>query len=173
MSRRLARTALVGAVIALGLASLTSPVWSVQQDDARRLGTVRSDLKGELHVLKPVPIAGPYPDIPHEVHPGDVICMQLSYPISPPFPSELISYSDSPAATPVGDFAVRAPGKLVTLSGGQGAQGQIGVGYITVLGRASQTGTATITCEVKAGDGKPHVIPFKIRVVGEDDSSSR
>lgn len=167
MVRSLWRTIVVGLVITVGLASLTRQVWSDEQDDGRKMGAVQSDLKGEFHVLEPVPIAGPYPDTPHEVHPGDVICMQLSYPISPPFPSKLSAYSDSPAATPVGEFALRSSGKLVALSGGQEATGLVGVGYITVLGRASKAGMATITCEVKAGDGKPYIVPFKIKVVEE------
>lgn len=172
MSTRMRHIILGLAVIAFGLVALTQPAWSLQQDGPakRDPAKIQSNLEGEFRVFDPVGIHGPYPKEPYVAHPGDVLCMQLTYPISPPFPTKVVAHSNNAAATPMGELAVRSPGRIVTLTAGKKEEGVVGVGYLTVLGRASKPGMATITCEVSVGEGKTLEVPFKIKVEAAEGS---
>ena len=171
MSSYVRHIVLGSVVIGLGLVALTQPAWSLQQQDGpnRDPASIHSNLEGEFRVFDPVNIHGPYPEAPYVAHPGDVLCLQLSYPISPPFPTKVVAHSNNAAATPMGELAVRSPGRIVTLAAGKKEEGVVGVGYLTVLGRASKPGMATITCEVSLGEGKTLEVPLKIKVEAAEE----
>jgi hypothetical protein len=115
-----------------------------------------------LKVYNPVFVHGPYPHLLYTANSGDLVEFQISYPISPPFPTG-VSVTFDPAHFRFVDI-LNTGGEVVVLKPGQPQQGLIGVGYFSVFLKAVGEGNTQVDVKVTFDDGTSAVVPFHVRI---------
>lgn len=154
----------------LGLAF--QPALGAQKGKAPRGGPVAdADLDStQLIVLDPIPFGGPTAPVVREVKVGDIIQIQGTYPIAPPFPERACVKVSNKFLSAV---AVTTTSNQVAILGPKPQQGKIGVGYVSAYVRANSPGesTATFTEFFPDGGTKDITVAFKISEREGRDSS--
>jgi hypothetical protein len=117
-----------------------------------------------LNLQKPVFVQGPIPSLLRSARVGDLIQLQVSYPISPPFPTKACVETDNRALS--AECVVGTPGEVAILTL-KPQSGRIGVGFISAFVRAHTAGKATATVTVVFPDGTKKAVPFAFQIEGE------
>lgn len=110
-----------------------------------------------LRIQEPVSIYGPFPTLVREVNVMDLVELQVSYPISPPFPKGIEAKVGNRALTAL--WIASTDGQVVALTPKPQA-GKIGVGFISVYLKANSPGESTVEVTVTLADGSKKVVPF-------------
>jgi hypothetical protein len=132
--------------------------------------SVSADLNSSrLSVQQPVSIHGPFPKILRRVQVGDLIQLQLSYPISPPFPLRATVQVSNRALSAL--WITSTDGEVAVLTP-EPQQGMIGVGYFSVYLRANSPGSSTAKVTVTLADDTQKVVPFAFRILRQRDPRS-
>src|SRR5262249_17526431 len=120
---------------------------------------------GQLVLSEPVIfINGPFSSMARNAKVGQTVVVQISYPIAPPFPKSATVDSGNDGFSPVGVF--RTDGELTALSP-QPKRGRIGVGFLSVVAKATKKGQTTLTAKIELADGTMKEVPVKF-IVEED-----
>lgn len=122
----------------------------------------RAKLIGRLRLYPPVPIQGPYPYLLYTARAGDLVELQLSYPIAPPFP-KAVRVRYNPAYFEVVDV-VGTDNEVVVLKPGQAQTGVIGLGYYSVYLKAKRDGQTSVQVPVEFDDGDTETVPFNFQI---------
>jgi len=122
----------------------------------------RAKMLGRLRLYHPVPIGGPYPYLLYTARTGDLVQLQLSYPISPPFPKS-VSVRYNPAYFDVIDV-VGTANEVVILKPGEAQTGVIGLGYYSVYLKAKRDGRTSVQVPVEFEDGDTETVPFNFQI---------
>jgi hypothetical protein len=117
-------------------------------------------LTGDFVALEPVNINGPYPDKAHTVDVGDLVLLQIRYPIVPPMPSDVAVSSQSVEHVTTS----RTSGQVVILSRETPSGGGLGVGFVQVFVRGNKPGKDLVNVQIKRGDGSLKTVPFAFDV---------
>jgi|GEM_PF-1627690 len=125
--------------------------------------SVSADLESSrLRILEPVGIFGSKPPRVQEAEVGDLVQLQLSYPISPPFPRHVDAKVTNRALTAL--WIAGTDGKVVALTPGKPQQGLVGVGHFTVFLRANTPGRTSAEVTVTLTDDTVRKIPIKFLI---------
>ncbi len=114
-----------------------------------------------LRVLGPVDVEGPVPELVREVEVGDVVQLQVAYPVRPPFPSEASVKVSNRALTAL---FVTSNGGRVAVPGPEAKQGVIGSDSFSAFVRASNSGEAKVIVTATYPDGAKKEVPFVFKV---------
>jgi hypothetical protein len=160
-------------VLAIGTSVLfgsSSPHLAVAAQEEDRPKSLTKPLTSNLALYPPVYVYGPYPYKLYTAHKGDLVQLQISYPVSPPHP-ELVTVTSSTNALLPLDI-VNTGGRVAILKPNKPMQGLYGVGHFSVFLRAARNGDASVTVKVKFSDGSVEEVPFQCRI-GEERKSVR
>jgi hypothetical protein len=120
---------------------------------------------GQLVLSVPVVfINGPFTPEARTVKVGQTVVIQISYPISPPFPKSARLDSGNGGFSPVGIF--RTDGEVTILTT-QPKRGRIGVGFLSVVVKAVKKGRTTLKAKIELTDGTVKVVPIAFEI--DDD----
>ena len=122
----------------------------------------RSSIVGRLRLYSPVPIHGPYPYLLYTAKAGDLVQLQLSYPISPPFPRSVRVSYDSTYFDVID--VVGTDNEVVVLKPGQSQTGMIGLGHYSLFLKAKTEGRTRVDIKVTLEDGDSETIPFNFQI---------
>jgi hypothetical protein len=125
----------------------------------------RDRLMGRLRLYDPVNIHGPYPYLLYTARTGDLVELQLSYPIAPPFPKS-ISVTYNPLRIEYIDV-VATDNRVLMLRPGETQTGNLGMGYYSVYLRAKNDGDTRVDVTVKLADGDTETVPFNFKISPE------
>ena len=110
----------------------------------------------------PVSVNGPFPAKLRGAKVGDLVQVQITYPIVPPFPESAKLILKSRAFSEVGVF--RTDGQVAILTP-KPQQGAIGVGYISAFVKAvTPAKSAGFEVEVRDSAGKVKIVPFMFSI---------
>lgn len=119
----------------------------------------------QLNLSDPaVSIHGPFPTLMRGARPGDLIVVQVSYPMAPPFPKSAVIVPASRIFSPVGVY--RASGKVVTLTP-EPQQGGVGVGYLCAVVKAMKAGQGDFAVKVTLMDDSIREVTFTFLIEEE------
>jgi hypothetical protein len=131
---------------------------------ARDGESISVDLESShLKILEPVGIFESKPVAVQEVTTGDLVQIQLSYPISPPFPQHVDAKVANRSLTAV--WAAGSEGEVVTLKGSTPQTGKIGVGFFSVYVPANNAGPSSVDVTVTLADGKNVQVKIPLLIV--------
>ena len=148
------------ALIALACAVVTFPSGKALAGNGE---SVSADLESSrLRILEPVGIFGSNPPPVQEAEAGDLVQLQLSYPISPPFPRHVDAKVADRALTAL--WIAGTDGKVVALTPGKPEQGFVGVGHFSVYLRANTPGQTSAEVTVTLSDDSVRKIPIKFLI---------
>jgi hypothetical protein len=114
-----------------------------------------------LRVQSPVNVHGPFPTLLREVEVGDVVQLQVFYPIAPPFPDAAMVKVSSRALTAL--LVTSNEGEVAVL-GPEPKQGLIGSGYLSAYVRANNAGEASAVVTVTYPGGAKKEVPFQFKI---------
>jgi hypothetical protein len=120
------------------------------------------DLAGSLLVELPVSFNGPPPEQAREISTGDLVLLQIRYPIVPPMPASVAAASKANHVELVS--AATTAREVALLERQPRAGGQIGVGFVQVLVRGTSAGKDQIAVRIKLSDGSVKSVPFVFEV---------
>ena len=120
------------------------------------------DLAGNLLVELPVSINGPPSEQVHEISTGDLVLLQIRYPIVPPMPASVAMTSKDKHVEFVSTATTAR--EVALLERQPRAGGQIGVGFVQVLVRGTSAGKDQIAVRIKLSDGSAKSVPFVFEV---------
>jgi len=123
-------------------------------------------IDGNLVIQPPVNVNGPNPYILREVHVGDLVLVQIRYPIVPPMPTAVTISTDHKSIEFVS--TARSTSEAAILSQKPQTNGKIGVGYVQLLVRPMKAGKEQLTAHVKLFDGSVKNVPFAFDVKSSD-----
>jgi hypothetical protein len=116
----------------------------------------------ELNLSTPiVDINGPIPTLLREAKVGQLIQVQIRYPIAPPFPQSAEVDLSTRAFSLVGVYNT---GGQVAILTPKPQTGGLGVGYLSVFVKAINQGRGTITAQIKLSDGTVKSVPFEFEI---------
>jgi hypothetical protein len=121
-----------------------------------------ADITNNLIVEPPVDIHGPYPPQRRQVRAGDMVLLQIRYPIAPPMPKSVAVSADHQLLKPL--TAVTTSGPVAVLERKAPSDGKLGVGYVQVLMQCVRGGMDDLTVHLKLGDGSVKNVPFSFEV---------
>lgn len=125
--------------------------------------SVSADLESSrLRILEPVGIFGTGALPVQEVTVGDLVQLQFSYPISPPFPKHIDARVADRSLTALS--IAGSDGKVVALTPGKPQQGLIGVGFFSVFLRANTAGRTSAEVAVTLADGTVRKVSVKFLI---------
>ncbi|MDB5390560.1 MAG: hypothetical protein JWM11_6206 [Planctomycetaceae bacterium] len=160
MTRRVA-LATVGTV---GAGTLLAEFATGQQGDAKKDEGYKTI--AELNLSEPiVSINGPFPTVLRGAKVGQLIQVQISFPISPPFPTSAKVEPDSDIFSVIGVY--RTEGEIAILTP-KPKQGAIGVGFLSVFVTAKKAGKGNFTVKVKLDGGTVKSVPFAFNIGNAD-----
>ncbi len=124
-----------------------------------------------LRIQEPVSIYGPFPRLVREVTTNDLIELQVSYPVAPPFPKRIALRVENRALTAL--WIASTDGEIVALTP-KPQTGKVGMGYISAYVKANNAGQSKAEVTVTLADGTKKVVPFAflIRERDRDNSAS-
>ncbi len=161
--RTTTRRVILAGVGATGLTLLGVRSGSARQEER---GVGARETIAQLNVSQPsVFINGPIPTLMREAVVGDAILVQVSYPISPPFPKSVKVGLSSRALRLVGVY--RSAGEVAILTT-EPVQGKLGVGYLGILVQAMNSGTETITARITLSDNSVKEVPFTFGIAAPE-----
>lgn len=102
-----------------------------------------------LRILEPIGVHENSPPI-EKIIIGEIVQLQVSYPISPPFPQNVEAKASERSLTVLGIAGTE--GKVVALPPGKSEEGKIGVGFFSVFLRANNIGNPTVEVKVTFSD---------------------
>lgn len=153
------RIALASSLALAALLSLFAQPSAAQPEPARpapKEGYV--EITGGLVIEPPVNILGPAVELMREVRVGDLVVLQIRYPIVPPMPQSVTITSDNQAIAMVS--TARSAAEAAILSRQPRTNGKIGIGYVQLLVRPAKAGQQHFTAHIKLSDGSVKNVPF-------------
>jgi hypothetical protein len=120
------------------------------------------DIGDTLQVAAPVNINGPYSDEPRKVGNGDLLLLQIRYPVAPPMPASVAVESGQKHVELV--TTARTTAEIAALAREPRAGGMLGISFVQVLVRATSPGKDLLVVKVKRQDGSVKDVPFAIEV---------
>jgi hypothetical protein len=119
-------------------------------------------LSGNLLVDPPLGINDSPPEQARELGTGDLVLLQIRYPIVPPMPASVAVTSSQKHVELVS--AATTAREVALLERQPRSGGQIGVGFVQVLVRGVSAGKDQLTVRVKLSDGSVKSLPFSFEV---------
>lgn len=120
------------------------------------------ELTGQLLVDPPVNINDSPPNIAREINSGDLMLLQIRYPIVPPMPASVAVTSNEKHVAFVS--AATTAREVALLERQPRPGGQIGVGFVQVIVRGTSAGKDQLTVRTKLADGSIKSLPFNFMV---------
>ncbi len=120
------------------------------------------DLAGYLVVSPPVSIYGTPSEQVRTITMGDLMYLQLRYPIVPPMPVSVAVTSIFKHVEFVS--TARTSSEVALLGQRPRTSGIIGVGFVQVLVRGKTAGKDQLTVRIKLADGSVKEVPFAFEV---------
>jgi hypothetical protein len=159
------------ASMVVAFTTILPPSRLVAQDDQSKEDTksesrdfgIRGLLLRKLRLYDPVYAFGPYPFLLYTANVGDLVQLQVSYPISPPFPKS-ITVTYSPRYFRVVDI-VETDGKVVTVPPTK--EGVLGVGYYSIFLKPIRAGNTYVSVTLTFENGDTAEVPFNFRIGNE------
>ncbi len=118
-----------------------------------------------LRIQEPVGIYGPFPYLLREVDENDLIQLQVTYPIAPPFPQHIEAKVANRALSAL--WIAGTDAQVVTLMPAP-QSGNIGVGFISVYLKANSPGQNSAEVSVTLSDGTKKTVPFSFHIFGRN-----
>jgi hypothetical protein len=162
-------------VVILGVAAIMPVSHSKAQDNAKDQDNAKEEkvetravgerglLLKNLRLYSPVPVHGPYPYLLYTANVGDLVQLQVSYPISPPFPRS-ITVRYYPEYLRFVDL-VETEGQVVVVPPPQ--EGGVGNGYYSIFLKPVRNGRTHITVIVEFENGDIEEVPFAFSIGNE------
>jgi len=149
MNDRLLQLA-IGAVLLLGLATTS---WGAKAEKEQ-------GIQGSLKIPPAVGILGAAPSEPIQAGEGDVLLLQIRYPVVPPMPIGAKLGAGAEGLQLLGVTRGSSAAAILTREPQSG--GLLGVGFVQVLVRVRTAGKHAFEVEVKLGDDTVKKVPFVI-----------
>jgi len=173
MSNRNGHSVVCGAALCVLLGVFMVPQLLFAGEESTRnvaFGQKERGLANELKLYSPVPVHGPYPYLLYTARTGDVVQLQLSYPIAPPFPRRVGVTFDPHFVKPLD--CVNTSGEVAVLEPGNPKEGVIGLGFYSLYIKGLRDGQTHLDVRIDFQDGDFEVVPFNFRF-GMERKSAR
>ncbi len=154
-------------LVFLGLSTALASANAAEQYPAHKApATGYADIAGQLEVAPPLNIAGPFPYQLRKIRQGDVVLVQIRYPVVPPMPASVAISTEGKRIELVGLARTSAEVALLAREPRQG--GGFGVGFVQLVLRAVKPGTEHVTAHVKLADGSVKDVPLAFEIEASD-----
>ena len=147
---------LIGVVLAS-----SDPVATCEAGTAPAAGDF-ADINSGLVIDAPVNINGPFAETVRQLNRGDQLLVQVRYPVVPPMPTAVAVSAEHGRVTLV--TMARTSSEVAILERNPRMGGQLGVGYVQVLLRASEAGKELVTLRIKRADGSIKTVPLAVEI---------